>query len=148
MDNATKKLCILDDMDEFAARGELLLASQTVELLAKFVKQFIQSHASMVGELQAVLPFYRDILLYMPWLPPQMCKAMKVVISGSVRKYNHQILRKEAATLRALVEVAEARMRENGEQPQGGVKAAAIEEVANRVKLNADTLKKRIQRRK
>jgi hypothetical protein len=69
-------------------------------------------------------PGYREQMLTMPWLPPQMRKAMKQLRSGSVREFDRRVKHNEAAALRQLVDKVETRMRENGKRLSGIREAA------------------------
>jgi hypothetical protein len=124
-----------------------LVAANAV--MAKAEKRRIEAHARLIEVVGPALPAYRDLLLRMPWYSPEMCRATKVAVSGSVRQYDRQILRQETANLRLLVEEAKARLRKNGARPRGGISAAALDKVAKQLGLpSGAALKKRLQRYK
>jgi hypothetical protein len=93
--------------------------------------------------------WFHQVLLQLPWLSPQMRRAIKVELSGGVREYERQLKHSETQVLRWLVNEAKARMRKNGERPKGGIHDAAIDEVSDQVgKRSGDALRKQLQRHK
>ena len=64
----------------------------------------------------------------------------------SLQKRKSDIEEARTLTLNLLVDECKARMRENGEQPRGGIHDAAVAEIAARQNMKAEALKQRITR--
>ena len=124
-----------------------------VEMYARFVKigakGIVEAHAELVKSAKPTLRFHRE-LIHMPWLSPRMRCAIKEETCGSVSQYNRQVKHVETLALRVQVDAVKARMRKNGERPNGGIEDAARDEVAEQQDppTSGDALKKRFQRDK
>jgi hypothetical protein len=64
----------------------------------------------------------------------------------SLQKRKSDIEEARTLTLNVLVDECKARMRENGEQPRGGIHDSAVAEIAARHGMRAEALKQRITR--
>jgi len=64
----------------------------------------------------------------------------------SLQKRKSDIEEARTLTLNVLVDECKARMRENGEQPRGGIHDSAVAEIAARHGMTAEALKQRITR--
>ena len=63
-----------------------------------------------------------------------------------LQKRKSDIEEARTLTLNVLVDECKARMRENGEQPRGGIHDSAVAEIAARHGMRAEALKQRITR--
>jgi hypothetical protein len=90
--------------------------------------------------------FY-EALLELPWLAPKIRVEIMRALGRSQQAYATGIGRGATAVFKLEVNKVEARMRANGERPpKGDVYTAAVEEVAARIGMNPDALRKRLQR--
>jgi glutathione S-transferase len=86
-------------------------------------------------------------LLELSWLAPEIRYAVVNSLGRSSRAENVKIERARTATLHLMVDETLARIGANGERPpRGDLYTAAVEEVAERAGIEAEALKKRIQR--
>jgi hypothetical protein len=91
--------------------------------------------------------FYKA-MLKLPWLNPDVRRAVAGALGLSLQKQNRKIEEARTITLKAMLAEIEARMRNNPEQPQGGVHNAALAELAARVGMDVETVTKRFYRLK
>jgi hypothetical protein len=87
-------------------------------------------------------------LLRLPWLAPEVRWAVMKSLGLPARGENEKIEQARTATLRFMVDETAARMRGSGEPEPGGVRAAALQKVAERAGMTDDALAKRIYRQK
>jgi hypothetical protein len=88
--------------------------------------------------------FYRACL-QISWLAKGVRRAIQSELGSSPVKHQRAIKGAEIMELRELVEAAEARMRKNGKRkrPRGGIKNAALDEVAEQKGLSSGAALKR-----
>jgi hypothetical protein len=89
--------------------------------------------------------FY-EALLKIEWLPPTIRGAVMKELGQSLQKHNRSIEYARTVTLEVLVKECKARMRANGDQPQGGIHDAAVAKVAKSQGMSPEALKQRITR--
>jgi hypothetical protein len=89
--------------------------------------------------------FYQA-LLDIEWLPSKIHSAVMSELGLSLQKRKSDIEEARTLTLNVLVDECKARMRENGEQPRGGIHDSAVAEIAARHGMTAEALKQRITR--
>jgi hypothetical protein len=88
-----------------------------------------------------------EALLELPKLDPGIRRAVMKALGRSLRAQKVDVEYARTATLKVMVDEAVVRMRVNGEKPpKGDIRTAAVEEVAERAGIEAETLKKRLQR--
>src|SRR4030088_2439689 len=80
------------------------------------------------------------------WLPSKIHSAVMSELGLSLQKRKSDIEEARTLTLNVLVDECKARMRENGEQPQGGIHDSAVAEIAARHGMTAEALKQRFTR--
>ena len=73
--------------------------------------------------------FYQA-LLDIEWLPSKIHSAVMSELGLSLQKRKSDIEEARTLTLNLLVDECKARMRENGEQPRGGIHDSAVAEIA------------------
>jgi hypothetical protein len=92
---------------------------------------------------------FLEALLELPWLSPEIRRAIMKALGRSLRKQNVAIERAHTVGLMHKVDQVIARMQATGERPpRGDIRTAAVEEVAEQVGMSSDALTKRIQRAK
>jgi hypothetical protein len=84
--------------------------------------------------------FYQA-LLDIEWLPSKIHSAVMSELGLSLQKRKSDIEEARTLTLNLLVDECKARMRENGEQPRGGIHDSAVAEIAARHGMTAEALK-------
>ena len=89
--------------------------------------------------------FYQA-LLDIEWLPSKIRSAVMSELGLSLQKRKSDNEEARTLTLNVLVDECKARMRENGEQPRGGIHDSAVAEIAARHGMTAEALKQRITR--
>jgi hypothetical protein len=89
--------------------------------------------------------FYQA-LLKIEWLPSKIRRGVMTELGLSLQKWKSDIEEGRTLTLNVLVDQCKARMRENGEQPRGGIHDSAVAEIAARQGMTAEALKQRITR--
>ena len=90
---------------------------------------------------------FLEALLELSWLAPEIRYAVMNSLGHSSRAENVKIEQARTVTLRLMVDETAGLMRTNGERPpRGDLYTAAVEEVAQRAGIEAEALKKRIQR--
>ena len=120
------------------------VGSDTVGTTAKVGRPVLAEYADDAERRR-----FLEALLKLPWLPPEVRRAITRSLGRSLRAVKVGIGRARTMALRHVVGEIEARMRENGERPpKGDIRTAAIEEAAETAGLSSDALAKRIQRLK
>ena len=89
--------------------------------------------------------FYQA-LLDIEWLPSKIRGAVMSELGLSLQKRKSDNEEARTLALNVLVDECKARMRENGEQPRGGIHDSAVAEIAARQGMTAEALKQRITR--
>jgi hypothetical protein len=89
--------------------------------------------------------FYQA-LLDIEWLPSKIHSAVMSELGLSLQKRKSDFEEGRTLILNVLVDECKARMRENGEQPRGGIHDSAVAEIAARHGMTAEALKQRITR--
>ena len=88
-----------------------------------------------------------EALLELTWLAPGIRRAVMKALGRSLRAQKVGVEYARTATLKVMVDEAVARMLINSEKPpKGDIRTAAVEEVAERAGIEAEALKKRLQR--
>ena len=87
-----------------------------------------------------------DPLPKIEWLPSKIRRGVMTELGLSLQKWKSDIEEGRTLTLNVLVDQCKARMRENGEQPRGGIHDSAVAEIAARQGMTAEALKQRITR--
>ena len=85
-------------------------------------------------------------LLKLDWLAPEIRRAVLKVLGRSQRVENVSYERAWTLAASHMVEEAVAQKRSSGERPRGGIRQAAVAEVASRLGMDPDTLKQRFKR--
>jgi hypothetical protein len=89
---------------------------------------------------------YLEAQLKLPWLPTEVRRAVMKALGRSQQDHNSRVERARTVTHARLVDEAAARMLAHRERPVGGVRTAALAEVAEAAGIDPETLAKRIQR--
>jgi hypothetical protein len=89
-----------------------------------------------------------EALLEIHSLAPKIRGAIMQELGRSLRTENIRIEEGRTIALRHMIGEVEARMRSSGERPRGGIRAAAIAEVAEQAGLTVEALIQRIKRLK
>ncbi len=87
-------------------------------------------------------------LLGCRWLAPKVRNAIMAELGMSVRQGKLRSAARQAKFWRAEIDEHVRRMREEGEQPRGGARDAAIAKIATRNGMTVEAFKKRLQRHK
>jgi hypothetical protein len=87
-----------------------------------------------------------ELLLEMEWLPPALRRVIMAQLKLSLRDQNRLIEEARTATLRFLIEERKQAMRAQGQRPRGGVREAALAEIAKKQGMEPTALKQRLRR--
>ena len=87
-----------------------------------------------------------EALLELPWLAPKVRSAVMQELGFSKRDQNRKVAQAQAAVMHRMIELCEARMRQKGERPRGGIHDAAVAEVAKRQNMSVEALTKLLYR--
>jgi hypothetical protein len=89
--------------------------------------------------------FY-EALLDIAWLPSIVRSAIMTELGRSLQTQKHKVEEAVTLTLEAIIDEQEALLRKQGQRLRGGVRAAAIDAVADGQGITVEALKKRLQR--
>jgi hypothetical protein len=89
--------------------------------------------------------FYQA-LLDIEWLPSKIRGAVMSELGLSLQKRKSDNEEARTLALNVLVDECKAQMRENGEQPRGGIHDSAVAKIAARQGMTAEALKQRVTR--
>jgi hypothetical protein len=90
---------------------------------------------------------FLEALLDLPWLPPEVRRAVAKAVGRSLRQRNVEREAGRTSALKQMVAEVKAHMKAVGQRPlRGDTHTAAIEEVAEKAGLDPEALRKRIQR--
>jgi hypothetical protein len=90
--------------------------------------------------------FVYEGLLEIPWLPPNVRRAVMKELGRSVQKEKSEFDQLVAPFVRQLIDETKVRMRSDRNLARGGVHEKAVEEVARHLGTTAGALKKRLGR--
>ena len=89
-----------------------------------------------------------EALLTIPWLAPRVRYAAAKETGRPVHKRQSDYEYGRATALRWLISERKKRLREERQRPHGGIHRRALEEIAQEQGMEAETLKKYLQRHK
>jgi hypothetical protein len=89
-----------------------------------------------------------EALLELRWITPEIRRAVLHALGRSPQAQNASRGRGQTWALRHLVDEVEGRMRANGPEPYGGYRTCALQEVAQKIGMNPQTLQQRFNRLK
>jgi hypothetical protein len=87
-----------------------------------------------------------ESLLAIPWLAPAVRSAVLNELGRSRQAEKRGIAHARAVTLRFRIDQVKARMRKDGEPPRGGIHAAALAEVAEKLNITVEALTRGLTR--
>jgi hypothetical protein len=105
-----------------------------------------ETHLAQYIDDESVRRSFYKALLKIEWLPSKIRSEVMSELGLLLQKRKSDIEKARTLTLKVLVDECKARMRENREQPRGGIHAAAVAEIAARQNMKAEALKQRITR--
>ena len=88
---------------------------------------------------------YRS-LLKLSWLAPEIRYAVMRTLGLSKRDSDKEVERARCVTLYLMIEEHKERLKRNGKRLRGGIGDAAVTEVAKRLGITDEALKKRLER--
>ena len=91
--------------------------------------------------------FYRS-LLKMSWLPPALRRVIMLELGLSLRKERRDVEEAVTITMLHVIEKWKQAMRAQRLRPRGGIHELVVAEIAHRLGMTVDALKKRLQRYK
>jgi hypothetical protein len=87
-----------------------------------------------------------ESLLRIPWLPPEIRRAVMGSLGHSLREHNRGIEQAVTTALRVMIDERKEVLRKRRQRPRGGIHERAVEDVAREQGMSAAALKKRLHR--
>jgi hypothetical protein len=137
------------EMDELWETGQIralfeVMVWNEIEILARLARDRVAAGEGVPNEIHERL--YKWLLdLLCPPLAREVRNALMKALGRSPRQTRGEA-EAVAVTLQYLIDEEKARMKKSGERPRGGLRDAAVAEVAGTQGITVPALKKRIQR--